>query len=103
MSVWDAIVGQQPTVDLLKRTVAAQAQGHDEVAQSWLICGPPGSGRSNLTRAFAAALISPDQGLSDQPTRVTQQVLAGTNKDVNIMSTKKVTRGIKEGREMRMK
>ena len=102
MSVWDAIVGQQPTVDLLKRTVAAQAQGHDEVAQSWLICGPPGSGRSNLARAFAAALISPDQGLSDQPTRVTQQVLAGTHPDVTILSTNKVTIGINEVRELIM-
>ncbi|MCT8158174.1 DNA polymerase III subunit delta' [Bifidobacterium polysaccharolyticum] len=102
MSVWDAIVGQQPTVDLLKRTVAAQAQGHDEVAQSWLICGPPGSGRSNLARAFAAALISPDQGLSDQPTRVTQQVLAGTHPDVTILSTNKVTIGINEVRDLIM-
>ncbi|WP_297301354.1 DNA polymerase III subunit delta' [uncultured Bifidobacterium sp.] len=102
MSVWDAIVGQQPTVELLKRTVAAQARGHDEVAQSWLICGPPGSGRSNLARAFAAALISPDQGLSDQPTRVTQQVLAGTYPDVSILSTNKVTIGINEVRELIM-
>lgn len=102
MSVWDAIVGQQPTVELLKRTVAAQARGHDEVAQSWLICGPPGSGRSNLARAFAAALISPDQGLSDQPTLVTQQVLAGTHPDVSILSTNKVTIGINEVRELIM-
>lgn len=102
MSVWDAIVGQQPTVELLKRTVAAQAQGHDEVAQSWLICGPPGSGRSNLARAFAAALISPDQGLSDQPTRVTQQVLAGTHPDVTVLATNKVTIGIDEVRELIM-
>ena len=102
MSVWDAIVGQQPTVELLKRTVAAQARGHDEVTQSWLICGPPGSGRSNLARAFAAALISPDQGLSDQPTRVTQQVLAGTHPDVSILSTNKVTIGIDEVRELIM-
>ena len=102
MSVWDAIVGQQPTVDLLKRTVAAQAPGHDEVAQSWLICGPPGSGRSNLARAFAAALISPDQGLSDQPTRVTQQVLAGTHPDVTVLSTNKVTIGINEVRDLIM-
>ena len=102
MSVWDAIVGQQPTVELLKRTVAAQALGHDEVAQSWLICGPPGSGRSNLARAFAAALISPDQGLNDQPTRVTQQVLAGTHPDVTILSTNKVTIGINEVRELIM-
>ncbi|MBH9983803.1 DNA polymerase III subunit delta' [Bifidobacterium asteroides] len=102
MSVWDAIVGQQPTVELLERTVAAQAQGHDEVAQSWLICGPPGSGRSNLARAFAAALISPDQGLNEQPTRVTQQVLAGTHPDVTILSTNKVTIGINEVRELIM-
>ncbi|MEK0306033.1 DNA polymerase III subunit delta' [Bifidobacterium favimelis] len=100
MSVWDGIVGQEPTVNLLKSVVASPGSGRDDIAQSWLICGPPGSGRSNLARAFAAALISPDQGLSDQPTRVTSQVLAGSHPDVTILSTNKVTIGIDQVRDL---
>ncbi|MBW3095647.1 DNA polymerase III subunit delta', partial [Bifidobacterium sp. 64T4] len=59
-----------------------------------------GSGRSNLARAFAAALESPDHGLGDEPTRVTSQVLAGTHPDVSILATDKVTIGIDEVREL---
>ena len=88
MSVWDSLVGQQPVIDMLSRI----AQGDpSQIAQSWLICGPPGSGRSNMARAFAAALESPDHGMSDEPTRVTQQVLAGTHPDVTVLATNKVT------------
>lgn len=76
MSVWDSLVGQKPVIDMLSRI----AQGDpSQITQSWLICGPPGSGRSNMARAFAAALESPDHGMSAEPTRVTQQVLAGTH------------------------
>ena len=53
MSVWDSLVGQKPVIDMLSRI----AQGDpSQITQSWLICGPPGSGRSNMARAFAAAL-----------------------------------------------
>lgn len=91
MSVWDSLVGQQPVIDMLSRI----AQGDPgQITQSWLICGPPGSGRSNMARAFAAALESPDHGMNDEPTRVTQQVLAGTHPDVTVLTTNKVTIGI---------
>ena len=97
MSVWDSLVGQQPVIDMLSRI----AQGDpSQIAQSWLICGPPGSGRSNMARAFAAALESPDHGMSDEPTRVTQQVLAGTHPDVTVLATNKVTIGIDQVREI---
>ena len=97
MSVWDSLVGQQPVIDMLSRI----AQGDpSQIAQSWLICGPPGSGRSNMARAFAAALESPDHGMSDEPTRVTQQVLAGTHPDVTVLTTNKVTIGIDQVREI---
>lgn len=102
MSVWDAIVGQEPTVALLKQVVASQDSSRDSIAQSWLICGPPGSGRSNLARAFAASLVSPDHGLGDRPSRITQQVMAGTYPDVTVLSTNKVTIGIDEVRELIM-
>lgn len=97
MSVWDSLVGQQPVIDMFSRI----AQGDPgQIAQSWLICGPPGSGRSNMARAFAAALESPDHGMNDEPTRVTQQVLAGTHPDVTVLTTNKVTIGIDQVREI---
>ena len=97
MSVWDSLVGQQPVIDMLSRI----AQGDPgQITQSWLICGPPGSGRSNMARAFAAALESPDHGMNDEPARVTQQVLAGTHPDVTVLTTNKVTIGIDQVREI---
>lgn len=97
MSVWDSLVGQKPVIDMLSRI----AQGDpSQITQSWLICGPPGSGRSNMARAFAAALESPDHGMSAEPTRVTQQVLAGTHPDVTVLTTNKVTIGIDQVREI---
>lgn len=95
MSVWDAIVGQKQAVEQLKAVASGDPKA---IAQSWLICGPPGSGRSNVARAFAAALESPDHGLGDEPTRVSQQVLAGTHPDVAVLATDKVTIGIDEVR-----
>lgn len=97
MSVWDSLVGQKPVIDMLSRI----AQGDpSQITQSWLICGPPGSGRSNMARAFAAALESPDHGMSAEPTCVTQQVLAGTHPDVTVLTTNKVTIGIDQVREI---
>ena len=97
MSVWDSLVGQKPVIDMLSRI----AQGDpSQITQSWLICGPPGSGRSNMARAFAAALESPDHGMSAEPTRVTQQVLAGMHPDVTVLTTNKVTIGIDQVREI---
>ena len=97
MSVWDSLVGQKPVIDMLSRI----AQGDpSQITQSWLICGPPGSGRSNMARAFAAALESPGHGMSAEPTRVTQQVLAGTHPDVTVLTTNKVTIGIDQVREI---
>ena len=93
MSVWDSLVGQKPVIDMLSRI----AQGDpSQITQSWLICGPPGSGRSNMARA----LESPDHGMSAEPTRVTQQVLAGTHPDVTVLTTNKVTIGIDQVREI---
>lgn len=97
MSVWDSLVGQQPVIDMLSRITQGDP---GQITQSWLICGPPGSGRSNMARAFAAALESPDHGMNDEPTRVTEQVLAGTHPDVTVLATNKVTIGIDQVREI---
>ena len=97
MSVWDSIVGQQQVVEQLKAIASGDPKA---IAQSWLICGPPGSGRSNVARAFAAALESPDHGLGDEPTKAAQRVLAGTHPDVTVLATNKVTIGIDEVRDI---
>ena len=97
MSVWDSIVGQQRVVEQLKAIASGDPKA---IAQSWLICGPPGSGRSNVARAFAAALESPDHGLGGEPTKAVQQVLAGTHPDVTVLATNKVTIGIDEVRNI---
>lgn len=97
MSVWDSIVGQPRVVDQLHAVSSGDGRA---LAQSWLICGPPGSGRSHVARAFAAALESPDHGLSETPTRVTEQVLAGTHPDVTTLTTDKVTIGIDDVRSL---
>ncbi|MDN6783067.1 MAG: DNA polymerase III subunit delta' [Bifidobacterium mongoliense] len=97
MSVWDSIVGQDRVVEQLKTVAGGDPSA---ITQSWLICGPPGSGRSNVARAFAAALESPDHGMSDEPTAVTRQILAGTHPDLTLLATDKVTIGIDEVRDI---
>ena len=97
MSVWDAIVGQRAVTDMLS-AVAAGDKG--KIAQSWLICGPAGSGREQVAKAFAAALESPDHGLGETPTNVTRQILAGSHPDVRRLTTDKVTIGVDEVRDV---
>lgn len=97
MSVWDTLVGQDRVVEQLR---AASCGDPKMLAQSWLICGPPGSGRSNMARAFAAALESPDHGLNDEPTKAVREVLAGTHPDVTTLATDRVTIGIDEVRDL---
>ena len=51
--MFDEVTGQPEAI----ATVRAAAAG-DGLAHSWLITGPPGSGRSTLAYAFAAALLA---------------------------------------------
>ncbi len=95
MSVWDSIVGQKPVVDLLSRTAASDSSA---IAQSWLLCGPPGSGRSNVARAFAAALECPNHGCGE--CSVCRHILAGTHPDVTVVTTDRVTISIDQVRSL---
>ncbi len=63
MTVWDALVGQGQTVDVLRAAAGAAAEiaggaqaATGSMTHAWLFTGPPGSGRSVAARAFAAAL-----------------------------------------------
>jgi DNA polymerase III subunit delta' len=88
---WDAVWGQDEAVHAL-RTAAADPGA---LAHAWLIVGPPGSGRSTLARAFAAALIA-DPG----DTAARDQVLAGTHPDLTALRTEQVVIRIDEARRL---
>lgn len=101
-SVWSAVVGQT-VVPHLQRAVA-DAQGvldggrAGSMTHAWLFAGPPGSGRSVVARAFAAALQSPSGGTvldSDA-----HDVLAGTHPDVTNLVTAGLNIRIAQVREV---
>ncbi|KMM46078.1 DNA polymerase III subunit delta' [Cellulomonas sp. A375-1] len=84
MSVWTGLVGQEPAITELQRAIVdPQAMTH-----AWLLTGPPGSGRSNLARAFAAALQCPQGGCGTCHACTT--ALAGTHPDVTVVATEGV-------------
>ena len=79
---WDDLIGQPEAV----ATLQAAAAG-DGLTHSWLLTGPPGSGRSVLAFAFAAALIARP---GDEPA-TDAQVAARTHPDLAVLSTEGVT------------
>lgn len=90
MSVFDAVVGQAPAVAQFTR--AASAGGN--LAQAWLIAGPPGSGRSTAARAFAATLeceARGDSGPGCGECQACTTTLAGTHGDVTVVRTDTLT------------
>jgi DNA polymerase-3 subunit delta' len=79
--VWRDLVGQEPTVETLGRAVRDEAS----MTHAWLFTGPPGSGRSNAARAFAAALQCPQGGCGE--CRECRTALDGTHADVTVVAT----------------
>jgi DNA polymerase-3 subunit delta' len=89
---WADVWGQDEAVETLR----AAASDPTALSHAWLITGPPGSGRSTLAYAFAAALIA------DRPDdeAAMRQVLAGTHPDVTALRTDKVIITIAEARAL---
>lgn len=92
MSVWDDLIGQDSVVEVLQTAVADPAA----MTHAWLLTGPPGSGRSNAARAFAAALQCEQGGCGTCPSCLS--VMRGTHPDVTVLATDKVTIAIDEVR-----
>ncbi|MFE9020588.1 DNA polymerase III subunit delta' [Streptomyces sp. NPDC007808] len=81
MTVWDDLVGQERVSEQLGAAardadafVTAAAAGApppeaSKMTHAWLFTGPPGAGRNQAARAFAAALqcVSPDRALGGSP------------------------------------
>jgi DNA polymerase III subunit delta' len=90
VSVWDDLVGQPEISRTLRAAVAAADEALRGVSNAgmthaWLFTGPPGSGRSNAARAFAAALLCESGGCGKcQSCRMS---LAGSAPDVTHIVT----------------
>ncbi|MFI2634411.1 DNA polymerase III subunit delta' [Streptomyces collinus] len=81
MTVWDDLVGQERVSEQLAAAardadalVTAATTGTpppeaSKMTHAWLFTGPPGAGRNQAARAFAAALqcVSPDRALGGTP------------------------------------
>jgi len=94
VSVWDELVGQENAIDLFK----AAAADPRLLAHSWLITGPPGSGRSNLAYAFAAALVCKNGGCGTCAD--CRQIAARTHPDLSALATERVIISIDEVRSL---
>jgi DNA polymerase III subunit delta' len=99
--VWDDLVGQERAVEVLAaaaRSSEAALRGEpaEGMTHAWLFTGPPGSGRSNAARAFAAALQCPRGGCA--ACDACHTVLAGTHADVAVVNTSTLSIGVKEVR-----
>lgn len=98
MSVWDDLPGQEAAVEQLRRAAADGTPTH-----AWLFTGPPGSGRSNAARSFAAALQCAAPAPGDRGCGECQScrtVMAGTHPDVSLVATENVTYAIADVREL---
>lgn len=96
---WDDVIGQADAIATMR--AAAEGEG---LTHSWLITGPPGSGRSTLAYAFAAALIArtgDTGGVDDGDLEATEaQVAARTHPDLGVLSTERVIISIDEVRQL---
>jgi DNA polymerase-3 subunit delta' len=82
-TVWDDLTGQPEAIAIFRAAAGATVVDADgaepgspirlgdssSMTHSWLITGPPGSGRSNLAYAFATALLSPGTPEGDRLTK----------------------------------
>lgn len=90
--LWDDLVGHDAVIAQMRAAVADQ----DTLAQSWLITGPAGSGRSLVARAFAADLL----GLGADADAVDRQVRSASHPDITVLVTERVLITIDEVRDL---
>ncbi|WP_120006385.1 DNA polymerase III subunit delta' [Nesterenkonia muleiensis] len=87
------LVGQHDAVEQLSDAAASGSPTH-----AWLFTGPPGSGRSNAARAFAAALNCEQGGCST--CQSCRMVSAGSHPTVTMVSTENVSYRIEDVRQL---
>jgi DNA polymerase III subunit delta' len=95
LGVWAELVGQTGAVATLQRAVSGEPHA---MSHAWLFTGPPGSGRSNAARAFAAALQCNACGCGRCSACRTS--LSGAHPDVTLVRTELLSIGVDEVREL---
>lgn len=103
MTVWDDLIGQSEVISSLQASVAAadEALRGEQVSamtHAWLFIGPPGSGRSNAARAFAAALLCEHGGCGE--CLACRTALAGSHADVTRVVTDQSILKVEEIRDL---
>lgn len=93
--VWAELLGQPEAIGQLEIAIRGKAEG---VYHAWLITGPPGSGRSNMAQAFAAALMCEQDGCGECKSCL--MAAAGTHPDISSLVTERVQISIDEVREL---
>ena len=93
--VWTDLIGQEKVVATLQRAVAGERHA---MTHAWLITGPPGSGRSNAAKAFAAGLQCAKGGCGE--CRECRTALSGAHPDVTLVRTESLSIGVDEVRDL---
>ncbi len=93
--VWNELAGQPEAVGQLELAIRHRDEG---VHHAWLFTGPPGSGRSNLAVAFAAALLCEEGGCG--VCKSCHLVNSGTHPDVTVLATERIQISIEEVRAL---
>ncbi len=93
--VWAELVGQERAVETLRRAVRGE---RNAMTHAWLLTGPPGSGRSNAARAFAAALQCERGGCGE--CNACRTSLSGAHPDVTLLRTEQLSIGVDEVRDL---
>jgi DNA polymerase-3 subunit delta' len=102
VTVWRDLVGQSELVRQLEDAVrgaerARQGEQTSSMTHAWLFTGPPGSGRSNAARAFAAALLCERGGCGECLSCRT--ALSGSHADVTMVVTEQTVITVGVARE----
>lgn len=95
VSVFDELIGQDRATEVLRRAID---EGGYSMSHAWLITGPPGSGRSNAARAFAAALQCERGGCGE--CNQCRTSLSGAHPDVTLVRTEQLSIGVDEVRDL---
>ncbi len=97
--IFSGLVGQEQAISLLESAANTTSRGTgQEMTHAWIFTGPPGSGRSNIAKAFAAALICKQSGCGE--CQDCQTTLAGTHPDVELFNVNGLSIKIDEIREI---
>jgi DNA polymerase-3 subunit delta' len=102
VTVWRDLVGQSELVAQLEDAVrgaerARRGEQTSSMTHAWLFTGPPGSGRSNAARAFAAALLCERGGCGECLSCRT--ALSGSHADVTMVATEQTVITVGVARE----